>query len=35
MKRLKVVSYQHDKPGGPTNRINELVSSNKVELEEF
>jgi hypothetical protein len=35
MKWLKDVSYKHDKPGGPTNGIKELVSSNKVELEEF
>jgi hypothetical protein len=35
MKWLKGVSYKHDKPGGPTNRIKELVSSSKVEFEEF
>jgi len=35
MKWLKGVSYKHDKPGNPTNRINEFVSSSKVKLEEF
>jgi hypothetical protein len=35
MKWLKGLSYKHDKPVSPTSRINEFVSSNKVELEEF
>lgn len=35
MKWLKGASYKHDKPGGPTNGINEIVSSSEVELEEF
>jgi hypothetical protein len=35
MKRLKGVSYKQDKPGSPTNRINEFVSGSKAELEEF
>jgi len=35
MKWLKGVSYKRDKLRSPTNRINEFVSSSKVELEEF
>jgi hypothetical protein len=35
MKWFKGVLYNHEKSGGPTNRINGIVSSSKVEFEEF